>query len=93
MNFDVENVSENTKIELPYIYYLGYSAKLEKEDGSEQTLEISESDNGFCEVVLSNIEKGKITISYTGTVLMKISYITTIFGFIGILWIKLKKVT
>lgn len=91
MSFELENVSENTKIELPYIYYLGYSAKLEKEDETKQNLKIEESDNGFCMITVPNVEKGDVFISYDGTIWMKISYITTILGILGIIWISLKK--
>lgn len=85
LRFDIENVEENTKLELPYIYYLGYNANLIKQDGTKTKLEIQESDKGFCMIEVSNIEKGIIEINYTGTMLMKISYILTAIGWIGIL--------
>lgn len=91
MNIELEKASENTKIELPYIYYLGYSAKLEKEDGTKQDLKIEESDNGFCTITVPNIDKGNVYISYKGTTWMKISYITTIAGIATIVWLSLKK--
>lgn len=80
LSFNVENVVENTKLELPYIFYLGYNAKLEKEDGAIEDLKIEESDKGFCMITVPNIEKGNITVSYTGTALMKFSYILTLIG-------------
>lgn len=84
LRFKVEQVEENTKLELPYIFYLGYSAKLEKEDGTSLDLKIEESDNGFCMITLPSVSNTIISISYTGTVLMKISYVSTIIGIIGI---------
>lgn len=88
LRFKIEDVSENTKIELPYIFYLGYSARLEKEDGTSIDLKIEESDNGFCSVTLPGVSKGKIVVYYTGTTLMQMSYILTIIGIIGIVWLK-----
>lgn len=86
LSFKIEQVEENTKLELPYIFYLGYSAKLEKEDGTKVNLKIEESDNGFCMVDIK--ENGIVSVSYTGTTLMKISYIFIAIGIIGIIWIK-----
>lgn len=80
LSFNVKNVSENAKIELPYIYYLGYEAKLEKDDGTKIDLEITESDYGFCMINIENVNEGKISISYAGTLLMKISYDLSILG-------------
>lgn len=82
MNFTIENTAQDTKIELPYIYYLGYSAKLMQQDGNIVNLEIKESENGFCMLELPNIEKGKVEINYNGTTLMKISYVLSAIGII-----------
>lgn len=91
LSFKIEQVTDTTKLELPYIFYLGYSAKLTKHDGTQENLKIQESDNGFCMIMTSNIENGMIEISYTGTILMKISYISTLIGIGGIIFIKFKK--
>lgn len=91
LSLNIENAEDNTKLELPYIFYLGYSAKLEKEDGTNIDLKIEESDNGFCMVTVSNVDKGTITVSYTGTTIMKISYVLSIIGIIGILCLHLNK--
>lgn len=86
LTFKIEQVEKNTKLELPYIFYLGYSAKLEKEDGRKVNLKIEESENGFCMVNVN--ESGTINISYIGTMLMKISYMLT---FTGIIYLICKK--
>lgn len=93
LNFKVEQVEETTKLELPYIFYLGYSAKLEKEDGTKENLTIQESDNGFCMIRVSNIEEGTIHVSYNGTTWMQISYILTLVGIGGIVYMKQKELT
>lgn len=85
LSFDIENVAENTNLELPYIYYLGYNANLINGDGSKTKLKIQESDNGFCMIEVANIEKGRIEVKYTGTILMKMSYILTLLGITGII--------
>lgn len=82
LQFTIQNVQKNTKIELPYIYYLGYESTFIKEDGSKVNIPIQESENGFCMITLPTIENGKIEIKYAGTVLMKLSYLITISGVI-----------
>lgn len=85
--FKVNKVQENTKLELPYIFYLGYSAKIEKQDGSVEDLKIEESDNGFCMITVQDASEGKISVSYTGTTLMKISYGLTVLGIAGVIYL------
>ena len=74
MTFIITNVEENTIVELPYIYYLGYSVELINENGEEQNIATFESDNGFVAINLSEGMSGNIEIKYTGTILMKVSY-------------------
>lgn len=82
LQFTVQDLQENTKIELPYIYYLGYEAIFIKDDGSKVNIPIQESEKGFCMITLPTIENGAIEIKYTGTTLMKLSYLITISGVI-----------
>lgn len=91
MSFEVDNIQDTVTIELPYIYYLGYNATLTDEKGDISQLEIKESDKGFCMVKVANIDNGTINISYTGTVLMKISYVSTFAGIILAIWYILTK--
>lgn len=83
MTFNVSNIEENTTLELPYIYYLGYNIQIEQ-NGQILTLEAFESSNGFVAVNLPNTESGKITVKYTGTTIMQISYIVSIVTFASI---------
>lgn len=85
LTFEIENVTENTKLELPYIFYLGYTANIINSDNTKTKVEIQESDNGFCMIELSNLDKGKIEIKYTGTVLMRTSYVLSLFSILVIL--------
>lgn len=74
MSFNiVQNDSDNLKIELPYIFYIGYSASL---DGEE--LPLTESENGFLEINLNNHSTGTVSIKYTGSKIMNITKIISI---------------
>lgn len=55
-------------IELPYIYYIGYNAKI---DGKK--IETTESENGFVQICIDNNDYKEIEVSYTGTMAMKIA--------------------
>lgn len=90
MTFEANNIKENVEIELPYIYYLGYKATLTDEEGNISKLQIKESDNGFCMIDVKDIEKGTINITYEGTTLMKVSYVSTLVGIIVLVWIVYK---
>ncbi len=89
LKFTLEEVQGNVKLELPYIFYLGYSAKLENEDGIIEELNVEESQNGFCMLTISDTKTGTIAVSYEGTTWMKISYILTLAGISIIIWLKL----
>ncbi len=83
-------ISGSGKIELPYIYYIGYSASI---DG--KNIKITESENGFCQIEVNNInDLTEVKVSYTGTIGMKISvgisFITCVL-LISMYWIDKKK--
>ncbi len=90
MTFEVNNIKDNVTIELPYIYYLGYNATLTDKEGNVSELQIQESDNGFCMIEIKDIESGTINVTYEGTTLMKISYVSTLAGIIILLCIACK---
>lgn len=78
----LNNVTDGTVLELPYLYYLGYDANISYDGGEEEDIEITESENGFLSVKLKNSDTANLTIRYTGTVLEKISYIISGLGII-----------
>ena len=86
---DISYVLEETQIELPYIYYLGYEVILEK-DGETIKLKTCETDNGFIGVTLPVLEKGTLTVSYEGTFLMKIAKVVSILGVIILIILMVK---
>ena len=78
MNFTLKNVQKGTKVELPYIYYVGYNAKVNI-NGTYKEVELHESDNGFVEIDFENdIESATISVFYEETIAMKISAIISI---------------
>ena len=78
LDFEIENAQENSILELPYLYYLGYTAKIESKDGKEYKIETFESDNGFVAIKIpEDIENGKVHVKYEGTAIEKISYVVS----------------
>lgn len=55
-------ISNNTKIELPLIYYLGYKVTFNNEK-----INYYKNNNGFIEIDLSKYSDGKLEVKYTGT--------------------------
>ena len=82
--FKVSNVSENAVLELPYIYYLGYQVEIEDDNGNIQKIDTFESNNGFVSIKIPD-NTVSVRVNYTGTVLMKITYIISGITFLGIL--------
>lgn len=90
----VDNVTEGTVIELPYIYYLGYEINviydLDKENDNTEIsnneitkqLDTFESNNGFLSIRLDSCDSAKITVEYKGTTLEKVGYIISAVGII-----------
>lgn len=92
MSFNVKYVLEETKIELPYIYYLGYNITL-KTANDKIKLKTFETDNGFVGIKLPILEEGKVEVKYTGTWLMNLTNFLSLIGiciFIGIFLKELK---
>lgn len=69
---------KNAKLELPYIYYPGYTVRF---DG--MLIDTFETENGFLGCNIMNQEQGELEIEYTGTNLMKITKILSIFALIA----------
>ncbi|MBR3134606.1 MAG: hypothetical protein IKG56_04005 [Clostridia bacterium] len=78
------NDVENAKIELPYLYYKGYTTTLNGE-----RIKNFESDNGFLMVEIN--DSGKIEVKYTGTIFEKIGFIISALSFIVITTIMVKR--
>ena len=85
MLFEFSKAEENTEIELPYIYYLGYKVEIIDSNGNIETVDTFESDNGFVAFKLSDIYEGSVKVKYTGTLLMRISYVISSITFVAII--------
>lgn len=77
----ISNVLEETKLELPYIYYLGYEVTLEQ-NGETIKLDTYETDKGFIGVTIPILEEANLQVHYEGTTLMKISAGMSVLGLI-----------
>lgn len=84
LSLKVSYVIEETKLELPYIYYLGYEVTLEQ-NGETIKLETYETENGFVGVTIPVLEEAAIKVNYEGTFLMKASGFISILGIITLI--------
>lgn len=79
LEFDISEASENTVLELPYLYYLGYDIIIEDEQITN-----FESDNGFVSIQSpKDIENAHVVVQYKGTILEKVSYAISLISLIG----------
>lgn len=84
--FDV-NTSVKDILELPLIYYKGYSASLNGND-----IAVTESTHGLVQVVVD--QSGRVEAYYAGTLVQKLSFYTTIlsiFALCGYIYLQNKK--
>ncbi|MDO5569303.1 MAG: hypothetical protein Q4G04_04250 [bacterium] len=87
INFD-NNIYSSTTLELPLLYYKGYSAFID-----EKALKVSKSQDGYVLINLNKYEEGTIKVKYDYTILTIISMGISIFTqlvFIGNLFKKNK---
>ena len=78
---EIEDCENETTIELPRIYYLGYEATLE-ENGTTKKLELYMNDKGFIETKVNS--NGILKLTYKGTLMMQIANAISIITLIGI---------
>ena len=76
LNFEFENNEQDVYYRIPFFYYKGYAAKIIKENGEEEKLDVSLGEGGLVKVENAN-SKGKIVVWYKGTAIQKISYTIT----------------
>lgn len=71
------DISRVDNLELPLIYYKGYTAKLNGEN-----ICVSESGNGLVEIAAN--KSGNIQVYYGGTIIQKLSWIITLLSILGL---------
>lgn len=80
--FIVRQANKNTVLELPYLFYPGYTVELDT-TGKREKLEVTESDMGFLQITLpEDIKEGNIIVTYTGTLIEKWGYAISGIGLI-----------
>ena len=75
------NNKDNTYIELPLIYYLGYKATIDI-NGQKVNLPVEKGTNNIIKIPLEGYTNGTISVYYGGTVLEYISLLITIIALI-----------
>lgn len=71
------------EINVPLLYYKGYTAKIENESGEVTKLEVSKNkENGFVLVKGDKELSGKITVKYSLTIIQIICYISSVVSFV-----------
>ena len=95
LTFEINNVSENTTLELPFLFYKGYVVKYKSYDSDEVSIiKCNESEHGLVQIDLDTNVNGYFEVSYHATKLHKIciciSSITFISYLIYILYKKIK---
>jgi hypothetical protein len=80
---EISNCGEETAIELPRIYYIGYKAVFTDSDGNKTKLNLYMNGNGFIETVVD--KDGTIELTYEGTVLNNIAILISIATISGVL--------
>lgn len=77
LEISFSNNSSNNELELPLVYYKGYSATI-----NDEKLDVNESDNGLVLVNINNINSGLIRVEYKGTKIQLISKIISLLSII-----------
>ena len=78
----IKECDEETVLELPRIYYLGYEAKIIDNNGEKTKLDLYINENGFIETKINS--NGTLVLEYTGTTLNKIANIVSLSTLAGI---------
>lgn len=79
INLDYKVSKDGSYIELPLLYYKGYTFEITSKDGSEiENGQVNHGKDMVVRVNLGNIKEGHLKVDYTGTTLMKVGDIVTI---------------
>lgn len=80
----LSDIKENTSIEVPFLYYKGYSAYIENEKNGRKEIDVKESDYGFLKIDIPNeYENGMIKVEYKTPITYYIVYIISFITLIG----------
>lgn len=72
------NIAGAEYVDVPFIYYKGYKAKLTEDNGSVRELTVSnEGTNGLCRVYTEGLN-GELQVSYAGTSIIHVSAVVSL---------------
>lgn len=93
MQMKINNITEDTKIELPYIYYLGYEITYTNlNDNTKENIKYTESEKGFIQIEVNQASENIcINVKYTGIMGMKITVIVSALGLLVMLFIAIRQ--
>lgn len=77
-SFEINNIGKKVVLELPFLYYHGYTTKI-----NGKKIRNYESKNGF--LCIEANENGKVEVNYTGTIIEKLAIAVSILTFSGII--------
>ncbi len=79
---DYSGCKEETVLELPLLYYYGYSAV---DEGNECELSLEKSEQGLVNITLGEHMEGTVVVSYAGTMVQHAATWISILGWLGVL--------
>lgn len=84
ITFEYKNEDLDMQINVPLLYYKGYTAYIEKENLEKEKLEVLKNEeNGFVLIKGDKDLSGTITVKYSLTAIQIVSYIISSISFIG----------
>lgn len=86
-DIQLNDVEENTIIELPYIYYLGYEVKISYDNNDYVNVNTFESQYGFLAIELEECGSANVKVEYKGTILEKAGYIISLVGVVLLIFV------
>lgn len=86
LNFEINNITEISTLELPFLFYKGYEVKYTPYNSTKSiNLECTESEHGLLQINIGSDINGSFEVSYHSTKLHKICIIISAVTFIGYL--------
>ena len=90
VEIEIENIKNDTIIEFPFLYYLGYEAIAINESGEKTKIDVMESENGFVALRLMDTNMKQIEVEYKTPIEYKIAYIISIISWLVFITIFVK---
>lgn len=86
ISLDYKVNKDDAYIDLPLLYYKGYTFKIISSNNDEKEFgNVSHSNEMYIRVNVGNIKEGRLVVDYTGTKLMKLGYLVTILTIITLI--------